>query len=908
MPSRQEQVVNFWKNFLDESGCFDNIMSEAEDLVRGIFANVPSSLPQFTDEAKSCMVKNYMARMKLLYSNIIIAEIREILKENNADEAVIFPEENKESLNKALNRAREITGGFSSQYFRDKYSPVLGEYDGNVRKNFTDSMNEFLLRLSLSTREISEQLLDGREITKILYLSGNSADTHRHGRIVMKVGTDAGNFFYKPHDCGLDSFYYELISKYFSEFTCAAKVVEGQGYAFVSELVYEEVNNIQEIGKYYYNFGALTAVFHGLGSADMHEENIIACGVKPSAADIETIIKARETSSRIERKFIYQDFSHWVKQTCVFPLRVHNGPMISALHCISEKNHNTPVYDGRNFNIEGHEEEFIAGFKEGYSRVLKFRDDIKLMFESHENICVRFIMRNTDYYSYMQGYLYASEAMTSREAQAEVLKKLYIPYDFYNNQKGRESFVAYEQSALIQGDIPYYCIYSSGHDVCGENTSDVLYKDYFTQSPKEAMYKNLDILSEKELRFEEDVIRDIFRQVPSDYEEYEKQIITIPSRKIKIQECRDIAMKIFDDIINAQIHMTNGFVMWLSSASSLGSTKPSETFITNQAGIARYCAKLSRFYEPASKIVIECLRHITAQFDIFEREEKLKISTGLFSGLGGVFSALGEIAHENFDGVDAIINRLLKLTSEKLNYNDEDLGVCYGLSGLILALHEVKKKGHSQDLINEIMSKLAGHISEKTLPEKLTGEDGLDGIAAALAVLYSYTGNEKFSEQSINIFRKLRDDYSEDLKGWPDNNAKFRWLAKKSAWSAGVLHSALTASEILRGSEIVHEVLSLAVDSMLKGENLFTRDSIFNGNALSVTALLRTYRQLKDNSCLEKAGQILSGMLEKYNQHGTFNVTPDGINSFFDSSFYFGTPGIGYAILEYISEVGNECR
>ena len=128
-------------------------------------------------------------------------------------------------------------------------------------------------------------------------------------------------------------------------------------------------------------------------------------------------------------------------------------------------------------------------------------------------------------------------------------------------------------------------------------------------------------------------------------------------------------------------------------------------------------------------------------------------------------------------------------------------------------------------------------------------------------------------------------------------------MAQKTSWTGGVLYNALTASKALKNyhdAGVVNEVLNLALKSLCSEDKLFSMDSLFGGNSLSVIALLKAYRQLSDSSCLEKSGQILSGMLKRYSTHGVFNVTPKGIISFFDPSLFFGTLGIGYALIQYL--------
>ena len=887
-------------------------MKDSEFAVREVLDDKKLVSTLLTDDAKFCMRKNYAARIEKVYMNPIITEIKKALKNYDFEESVTLAGKNLEALNRAAQDVRIITNDYSLEYFRKKYSPILCEYECNIKRNFIDGMREFLERLSESINSISRELFDGKAIRKITGLSSDAADVHRHGRVVLCVKSDVGNFYYKPHDCGLDSFYYELISSYFSDCTCAAKVVEGRGYGFVSEIVQKELKCLEDVGKYYYNFGILTAIFHGLGSTDMHQENIIACGVKPSVADIETIISAKvATSRKKDKSYIDYEISNSVCSTHVFPVRPHKGPMLSTLHCMEDKFQNTPKFKGVRYNIVGHEEEFIAGFKEGYNRMINIREEIKHMFSKRKNIVVRHVMRNTTYYSIVLSYLFRAESMTSFEAREKILAKLVAPYRIFKEKLARESAVAYERACVIQGDIPYYCLYSSGYDLCGEDVNEVIQKNV---NPEEMLSKKLDALNEKECKFEEDTIRNILTYVPYDSNEYDERI-QLSVKAADVDALREIAATTFQNLSRSIIHIPNGFFMWFSIASSMNSVIPVH-FCMRRGEAGFYSAKIlsipefSKFHKEANDILQNSLEATSRYADQWERnKDMLKGSTGLYVGISGLLSLLGKVADLGIQNAKEIINRILILIDEHILYRDQETWIVYGVSGLIVALAELKHNGHTNsfaDKIDKILNNCAEYLYEYDTDLEAVGPNGLDGIGAAFAEAYSCTENESFAEQSIKLFRKVRENYSEHLVGWIESDTPVKWLAKKSSWIGGILYNSLTASKVLKnynGAEIVNEVRDLALNNLCSEDKLLPLDSLYGGNALSVTALLKAYKQLSNSDCLEKAGQILSGMLKRYSEHGAFNATPKGITSFFDPSLFFGTLGIACTMLEYISVI-----
>jgi hypothetical protein len=57
---------------------------------------------------------------------------------------------------------------------------------------------------------------------------------------------------------------------------------------------------------------------------------------------------------------------------------------------------------------------------------------------------------------------------------------------------------------------------------------------------------------------------------------------------------------------------------------------------------------------------------------------------------------------------------------------------------------------------------------------------------------------------------------------------------------------------------------------------------------------------------MEKAGQVLGAMLRRKEEKGVFSVSPEGVRSFFDPSFAFGTTGIGCIMAAYLKKIKPE--
>ena len=282
----------------------------------------------------------------------------------------------------------------------------------------------------------------------------------------------------------------------------------------MSELLRQELTDKKDIETYFYNFGVMTAMFHGLGSRDMHQENVMACGKKPAVVAVETFLSIQKLSIESENPIHALNYS--VIGIGSFPYRLHKMGFLSALHLTQQPVINSlPLFEGKSIGIDGYEQIFLQGFSEGYDRMIKHRDEIEPLLTTHLNSVVRHVRLNTTYYYYIYRNLCMTSALSSAEKQQEALNQLKILFAQDLDDK-YEAIVSYEKECLLRGDIPYYCIALDGKDLCGETVNQILLKDHFDCSPLQNMRIHLGNLSTKEKFFKEDFIFNILRHVPKD--------------------------------------------------------------------------------------------------------------------------------------------------------------------------------------------------------------------------------------------------------------------------------------------------------------------------------------------------------------------------------------------------------
>lgn len=840
-------IVKTYIEILKQAGCFEFLRRMVEKDTEKFLR-----LPIISEGAAKSIQTNLQTRLENLYRQPLMRTLRLTVEEFDVVEAMTPTGQSVEALRRAADKIFNELIQDTGEPFKEKFF-ILRDYETTIRKNFLDFIQEFLDRVQATSQQLP--------IKKILSLSSDGADTHRHGRTVLRMETDAGTFYYKPHDCAVDVLYHKIISNWFSDCTQAAEIISGDCYGFASELVAGDIETAEDVATYFYNFGKLTALFHGLGTVDMHHENILGCGVYPCAVDLETLFKAEEKSARNIKNFSTSDldFTYSVARTCIMPDRVHLGNMFSPLY-------------GRH-TVEGYEEKFLSGFSEGYERVLTHRAEILSLIENYKGATLRIVPRNSNYYAQLLGILHRAENLSSLENRQQFLDKL----PSYGKNFS-EAVINHEQKSLLEGEIPYFCVQLDGTALCGDDETDILQENYFEESALASVKFRLDRLSQAEKIFEEQYISRRLKHAPLDEKSLKVELPTFSEINFDF-DVKDCAIKIFEELKNDAIYTTDGTITWYSWLLA-DRKQPSLRLMTPQANAAQYCGKilkcqaLASYHEQARALTDKCLAAIAAQIALFEKtdaETLQKLPVGIYDGLGGIILACIELGEEK------ILQRVLKLIGDKKIYGEKFKDIADGTAGLILALSHL---GNNFQL------------SAFDVQELFNTTDG-----AALAFAYKLTGDKKFLDAAIKSFEKICEAYSEDLNGWADDDEVIAWLATRAPKSAGIGLSAMYAAEFA-DAEIFDEVLKLALHSVESEENLWWNDSLDNGNALSVLFLARAAKKFNRPDLFERAKKILAAMNQRKEKVGHYRLTEKGVRTFFEASMFVGSLGIGYAALE----------
>lgn len=891
--------VHSVSEILRDSGCLDFVRQDAKRAAAELERLRPDAFALLTEEARESLRDRCAERLGILYEQALAEDVRGRMLRSDPVHAIVLSRRSIEPARKAaaeLAEAGDIGGRLHERY------RLLEEYEERIRKNFIDSYVEFFDALWAKREEIGAHLPGGRTFGKILSLTAGGADLHRHGRSVTGIRTDAGTVYYKPHDCGLDALYHEIVSRWFSDCTAAADVVEGSGFAFVTCLKREPVMTEEGLSDYYRNFGILSALFHGLGSCDMHRENLMACGVRPSAFDIETLTAPIPKAASGDLPSLDEDMLNSVLRIGILPRRSYRMPLFSPLNAAGDSIVSLPEYDGRHFTVEGFEQRFLDGFREGYRRLCGVRGEVMKLLGERKDVTVRCLLNHTSFYAQIRRMLLRPEYLSDRREREKVLHRLCVPFE----QSGREAdrrIVDHERVCLLQMDIPYFCAALDGTDLCGETTAETIVPGFFRSSAMQTAIRRLNGLSAAELRFEESVIREAFAQAPLDVPtEREREPLT--ETCIQRREAREIAASVFRRLRDTMLQNPDGGILWSSAVPKLRGMRTCGA-MTTVADAGAYCASIllsatmcERHHE-AAELAARCagrLREFIVRLETAEQPPAAgSLPVGLCCGLGGVLSACVRMARAGIPEAREAAESLLRVIEKRRAYQSGNLTAAEGAAGLLSALADLE--GSSADAcIRESAERIMAGVGKPLSPHEEAG------IGAALAAAYGRLRDRRCAERALEAFSRVRDVYDPALSGWVDSETDLRWLAKRGPHAPGIAMAAGDAAIWLAGfdgADALTELRKMAMESLTRETGLFRSDTLDEGNALAVLCLTRAGQT-------KRAGRILKSMRRRAGRLGCYTVTDPGIRSFFEPSFRLGTLGVGHAAIAWLDAAEKE--
>ncbi len=176
--------------------------------------------------------------------------------------------------------------------------PELGRLLTEWRRNWLAGVGELATRWRRHRSELAGLLptcpQDPGPVTGVRF---GISDPHGGGRSAAILETGAGKVVYKPRSVDGEVAWSELVGRILPRAlgldVFGLRAVAGDGYGFLEHVDQPPCRDLDGVRRCYRRYGGLLALAHGLGTIDLHHENVIVCGEQPVVVDAEPLFRGR---------------------------------------------------------------------------------------------------------------------------------------------------------------------------------------------------------------------------------------------------------------------------------------------------------------------------------------------------------------------------------------------------------------------------------------------------------------------------------------------------------------------------------------------------------------------------------------------------------------------------------------
>lgn len=173
--------------------------------------------------------------------------------------------------------------------------PVLARQSCRLVQQWVESRAELLARLAADRGDLGSAFGDGTDPGPARAISGGLSDRHGGGRQVLRVELASGlEVIYKPRDLGPETAYAAFLDwcrqAGLADAPPAPRLLRRAGYGWMGVETVAELPDRLAIERYGRRAGALLAIAHALGMADLHAENLVATADGAVVVDAEVLL------------------------------------------------------------------------------------------------------------------------------------------------------------------------------------------------------------------------------------------------------------------------------------------------------------------------------------------------------------------------------------------------------------------------------------------------------------------------------------------------------------------------------------------------------------------------------------------------------------------------------------------
>ncbi len=846
----------------------------------------------------------------------------------------------------------------------DEGAPLLRAELDRQTERFVSVAIETSERIWNDRRPISRELLGGgpsSECGRVLSMTYGFADCHHAGRRTTVVTCESGRFVYKPHDCQVDVWFLDFATRHMPDalaqpYTLLQKDASG-AWGFQGFVERRPLEDERALERYWYNMGRALALFQVLGSQDLHAENFVAAGDRPSLVDCETVLAGmpdmwRDTPARTVAQHITQgfegDLSHTLASSSLLPGQlfvpdnidpqilkefmgsydvtqrnriIRTSPLLAhGISCL-------PLFDGRERDVLGFEDVLLDGFDEGLELLAANAASLMADLQAVANLPIRQLLRDTSFYVRLLARLRRADAFDPR-VRERILAGL-----LRSSQGGSESdqspLALSEAACLRVGDVPYFQTLAGSHALSCDGATD---NHRLAASASERALERITALDDAHRRFAREVVESNVRRAIVSSESVLPPC-PVCSSPLPPREALAEVKGAFDTLEDMTLLSPSGEESWLFRSNKSGTLCCSPvSFSDGLSGMAVFLAAFAAHTpttaacDRARELLGGCLHRLDGVVTALEEANASSLrglSCGLTSGLGGFVRSLdlvvrllehgqpsGALAPEFFQA-RLLRSRLIAV----LECADMDgmgrMDVYDGVAGLLLALsHYAREKGDdgaygvAKRLVRLLLDGRKQDQRHKTRFWRAAGSrwpisgfgHGQAGVAAALVAARDAFGLD-IGDAAAEALEWEIACYSKSLGTWPDlreSPSSRKFMRGLCSGAPGIGLAALSIRNASGGG--AERPLA---DTLLELADAACATTGLGYRDTLCCGTLSVVEYLLARHRVQDAGCILAGIAQRRAELGHFVFVRKNLRAVDEPALFGGLAGVGYEFLRY---------
>ncbi|MFJ9719170.1 type 2 lanthipeptide synthetase LanM family protein [Streptomyces sp. NPDC101213] len=380
--------------------------------------------------------------------------------------------------------------------------PVLARMLARTALDAADAVAELVTRFRADREDLVTGLLDGHAPGALAGVDLGLGDSHQGNRAVAVLRfTDGGRLVYKPRPLEQHALLDDLAAWLGAEVPGLAlrtpRSVRRPEYGWLEFVEHRWCRSGAETDAFYRRQGLLLALLYAVDGADMHYENVIACGDQPVLVDAETLLHTGLPQAMTAGADPAADaLQASVHRTCLLPhllIGQHGALDISALGrdtegtfpseglywedsgkdtmravrgaVLSPAAQNQPLPAGAPLEAADHRAALLEGFRAGYAALAARGRELLAPggpLAEHADSPARLIARSTRLYATLLEESAHPSLLGDALAREGVFAVLWTESE---HDEARRRLIEHETAELWRGDVPLFVHRPSGTGV-----------------------------------------------------------------------------------------------------------------------------------------------------------------------------------------------------------------------------------------------------------------------------------------------------------------------------------------------------------------------------------------------------------------------------------------------------------